>query len=392
MAKQPRSSSVSPARGTTRPLRRLAKAVHRRAVAVSEKLASRGLGAFVWRKKLDRDLARGALPSVVSARSERRRCLARRAEAERVMLTSAAASSRRASPPPLFPTEAETTKEEAAFLLGQSRRRAAIRFAAGRPVRVDFLVASLDGTSSCALAAFRGASMEELKALREEIVTQAELGKANAHFWEAATAICDAETVKSVTAGRGEGVLHSEVVADVESVVEGKSLDELDAMERTIAARVAAGEAEMVEHWQEVAQLIRVEKARKFLAQNYSTRDDDAPLSLDAETAGTERLLERRVDEDGSSEPLSPYNRAHYDRDHPPPRTVRGYRFVLHYPDLAAGGKALPRYTVEEDGGSGGETCIVRFRAGWPYEDVAFRVVNRDWERSRKAGFIQEHL
>ncbi|KAK3141825.1 hypothetical protein QOZ80_4BG0338760 [Eleusine coracana subsp. coracana] len=194
-------------------------------------------------------------------------------------------------------------------------------------------------------------------------------------------------------------------------------------MERTIVARIAAGETEMVENWQEVAQLIRVEKARKFLAQNYSTRDDDAPPSLDAETAGTERRLEHRVDEDGSSEPLSPvalpathhpspteeegwrkpkyvaravtgyewnkYNRAHYDRDHPPPKTVRGYRFVLHYPDLAAGGneKPPPQYTVEEDGGSGGETCVVRFRAGWPYEDVAFRVVNRDWERSRNAGF-----
>ena len=80
------------------------------------------------------------------------------------------------------------------------------------------------------------------------------------------------------------------------------------------------------------------------------------------------------------------YNRVHYDHDHPPPKVVRGYTFVLHYPELAAGTKPL-QCAVEEDGGGRGETCIVRFHAGWPYEDVAFRIVNREWERSRKAGF-----
>lgn len=418
---RPRRSSASPARGATaaRPSRRLAKAVHRRAVAVSEKLASRGLGAFVWRKKLDRDLSRGLVPGIVSARAERRRCLARRKEA------GAVKASRRASPPPLpLPAAscAEADAKEAAFLLEQSRRRAAIRFAENRPARVDVLVASLDGTRRRALVAFRGASADELKALREEIGAQAELDKANAPFWEAAKVVCDAEIiVKSEAAWRGERFLHCEVAADVESVVGGKSFEELDAMLQAIEARIAAGEDNIVEHWLEVAQLIRVEKARKLLAQNYSTCDDDdhapPPLSLDA-NMDTQREIDHRIaeadDEDGS-ELLCPvalpaaqegqhgwrkpkyvarvmtgyewnkYNRAHYDRDHPPPKAVRGYRFVLYYPDLAAGGSP-PQYTVEEDVGCG-QTCIVRFRAGWPYEDVAFRVVNRDWERSRKAGF-----
>jgi hypothetical protein len=59
---------------------------------------------------------------------------------------------------------------------------------------------------------------------------------------------------------------------------------------------------------------------------------------------------------------------------------------VLHYPELAAGAKPPP-CAVEEDGGGSGGTCIVRFHAGRPYEDVAFRIVNREWERSRKGGF-----
>ena len=33
------------------------------------------------------------------------------------------------------------------------------------------------------------------------------------------------------------------------------------------------------------------------------------------------------------------------------------------------------------------EFCILRFSAGPPYEDVAFKIVNREWEFGRKAGF-----
>jgi predicted SnoaL-like aldol condensation-catalyzing enzyme len=47
----------------------------------------------------------------------------------------------------------------------------------------------------------------------------------------------------------------------VKSVVQGKSLEELDAIQQAVAAQFAAGETKIVEHWQEVAQLIRVDKA-----------------------------------------------------------------------------------------------------------------------------------
>ncbi|CAN6235901.1 unnamed protein product [Urochloa humidicola] len=428
MGKPTRAASPAIARGVATPTRpssrALSKAVRRRAVAVSEKLVARGLGAFVWGKKLDRDLSRGVLPGIVSPRSERRRCLARRKEADGVRAASAAA--RRASPPPPPPAAAslaraaaEEEAKEAAFLLEQSRRRAGIRFAEGRPRRIDMLVESLAGARRCALAAFRGASELELKELGEEIGAQADLDTANGTFWEAAKVLCEAGISKAAAgaAGNSGGYLHSEVAADMMSVVEGKSLEELDAMQKTIAVRMAAGESKIGDQLQEVIGLILVEKARKFLAQNYSTSDgDDAPPSFDDRDTDARREREEEriavADEEGS-EPLRPvalpaaagtewrkpkyvarartgyewnkYNRVHYDHDHPPPKTVRGYTFVLHYPELAAGGKP-PQCAVEEDGGSG-DTCIVRFHAGWPYEDVAFRVVNREWERSRKAGF-----
>ena len=62
------------------------------------------------------------------------------------------------------------------------------------------------------------------------------------------------------------------------------------------------------------------------------------------------------------------YNQTHYDHDNPPPKIVQGYKFNIFYPDLVDKTKA-PSYTIEKDG-SNGETCIIRFHAGPPYEDI----------------------
>ncbi|KAM1097131.1 hypothetical protein ACFX19_014826 [Malus domestica] len=79
------------------------------------------------------------------------------------------------------------------------------------------------------------------------------------------------------------------------------------------------------------------------------------------------------------------YNQTHYDHDNPPPKIVQGYKFNIFYPDLVDKTKA-PHYTIEKDGNSS-ETCIIRFHAGPPYEDIAFRIVNKEWEYSHKKGF-----
>ncbi|KAI6117625.1 mid region of cactin-domain-containing protein [Pisolithus croceorrhizus] len=61
------------------------------------------------------------------------------------------------------------------------------------------------------------------------------------------------------------------------------------------------------------------------------------------------------------------YNQTHYDLDNPPPKVVQGYKFNIFYPDLIDKSKAPT--------------------AGPPYEDIAFRIVNREWEFSHKRGF-----
>lgn len=79
------------------------------------------------------------------------------------------------------------------------------------------------------------------------------------------------------------------------------------------------------------------------------------------------------------------YNQTHYDHDNPPPKTVQGYKFNLFYPDLIDKTNT-PQYFLEACADSD-DFCILRFHAGPPYEDVAFKIINREWNKSRKRGF-----
>lgn len=81
------------------------------------------------------------------------------------------------------------------------------------------------------------------------------------------------------------------------------------------------------------------------------------------------------------------YNKAHYDKDNPPPKLVSGYKFNIFYPDLIDPSKT-PTYSIDKDEESAdGSTCILRFSAGAPYEDVAFRIINKKWNTDPKGGF-----
>eukprot|EP00992_Anisonema_acinus_P008088 TRINITY_DN4162_c0_g1_i2.p1 TRINITY_DN4162_c0_g1~~TRINITY_DN4162_c0_g1_i2.p1 ORF type:complete len:150 (-),score=28.52 TRINITY_DN4162_c0_g1_i2:100-549(-) len=82
------------------------------------------------------------------------------------------------------------------------------------------------------------------------------------------------------------------------------------------------------------------------------------------------------------------YNSTHYDYDNPPPKVVLGYKFNLFYPDLLDPSRQEPTYFVEPtEKGWNDDVCIIRFSAGPPYEDIAFKVVNRKWENSIRRGY-----
>ncbi|XP_051894259.1 splicing factor Cactin [Pristis pectinata] len=79
------------------------------------------------------------------------------------------------------------------------------------------------------------------------------------------------------------------------------------------------------------------------------------------------------------------YNQTHYDFDNPPPKIVQGYKFNIFYPDLIDK-RATPQYFLEPCVDNK-DFAILRFHAGPPYEDIAFKIVNREWEYSHRHGF-----
>lgn len=82
------------------------------------------------------------------------------------------------------------------------------------------------------------------------------------------------------------------------------------------------------------------------------------------------------------------YNQTHYDSANPPPKVVQGYKFNVFYPDLIDKSQP-PEYELIPDplATEENETILVKFHAGPPYEDIAFRIVNREWELSHRRGF-----
>ncbi|XP_022703156.1 cactin-like [Varroa jacobsoni] len=79
------------------------------------------------------------------------------------------------------------------------------------------------------------------------------------------------------------------------------------------------------------------------------------------------------------------YNQTHYDIDNPPPKIVQGYKFNIFYPDLIDKNKTPQYFLIPCKDNT--DFSILRFHAGPPYEDIAFKVVNREWEYSYKKGF-----
>ncbi|XP_049851605.1 uncharacterized protein LOC126326507 [Schistocerca gregaria] len=78
------------------------------------------------------------------------------------------------------------------------------------------------------------------------------------------------------------------------------------------------------------------------------------------------------------------YNQIHYDTDNPPPKVVQGYKFTLFYTDLIDPTKP-PTYSIEKSDSP--DFVNLRFKAGPPYLDIAFRIVNKEWNVSHKYGF-----
>ena len=78
------------------------------------------------------------------------------------------------------------------------------------------------------------------------------------------------------------------------------------------------------------------------------------------------------------------YHQTHSDPDNPPPKVVQGYKFNVFYPHLIDRSRT-PQFFLRTSDIPG--TLILRFHAGPPYEDIAFRIQSKEWDLSEKRGF-----
>merc|ERR1719376_377686 len=85
------------------------------------------------------------------------------------------------------------------------------------------------------------------------------------------------------------------------------------------------------------------------------------------------------------------YNQTHYDVNNPPPKMVQGYKFNIFYADLIDK-TVTPSWALEPCGDSTDDnnTVQLRFTAGPPYQDIAFRILNREWDTHPNAHFVNK--
>lgn len=241
----------------------------------------------------------------------------------------------------------------------------------------------------------------------------------------------------------GEGGTHEVVSADINKMFQGQTRGALKVMETEIRGKIAPKydgigltDNHDTNYWKSVLtqlqvhlaketlteihedmlmrQLSKIETRKKELKEKGVTEpaastsaDADEGAAPDMQEGDAEEALAEDDEIDLSSKtfgwadkykPRKPryfnrvktgwdwnkYNQTHYDHDNPPPKVVQGYKFSIFYPDLIDKTKT-PQFFIEP--ADSPEFCIIRFHGGAPYEDIAFKILNKEWARTKKRGF-----
>ncbi len=77
-------------------------------------------------------------------------------------------------------------------------------------------------------------------------------------------------------------------------------------------------------------------------------------------------------------------NQAHYTVDNPPPREVFGYKFNIFYPNLLDTSK-VPSFKLVPT--ESPELIVITFTGGPPYEEISFKIVNKQWDMADRKNF-----
>ena len=135
---------------------------------------------------------------------------------------------------------------------------------------------------------------------------------------------------------------------------------------------------------QTAVMLLNMEKEKGFEDGESAFQCEELILAPSGWTDNIERKKPQYFNRVRTGYDWNKYNNAHYDRDNPPPRMIQGYRFTIFYPELADSTRT-PKYFLEAADDK--EYAIIRFHAGPPYEDVAFKILNKHWDRNPRSNF-----
>ena len=83
----------------------------------------------------------------------------------------------------------------------------------------------------------------------------------------------------------------------------------------------------------------------------------------------------------------SRYNKLHFDKEHPPEKTVKGYKILIQLPDLRDPSRHAPRYFLEPFPSDPRRYEVLRVSSGPPYADIAFQIVKKPWFKGKRSGF-----
>jgi hypothetical protein len=376
-------------------------------------------------------------------------------------------------------------RKEETFILEQTRQRSKIRLMDSREQPIDSIaknillveaarkaqeedshdkkdlnILELEGELRNPISIVQELNEDELRQLVKDAGDYLQLettnGGAFVSFWKSLLTVVTIELQK-LTSGTLSS-MHEAIARDVEDLLKGKSVKELDDLESDIEKSLREGRGGDVEYWELMKTEVKVQRAKadvqathvQLLKQQLSLLADIRALTKTAlrstaaaAGAGDSRdasgaagsgeagagvgeaegkipidMADREEKMETQDEVALPagtywwqdkyrprkpryfnrvktgwdrtkYNLSHYDHDNPPPKMIQGYKFTIFYPDLIDKQKT-PKYILEpcDEANGGSDFVIIRFHAGPPYEDVAFKVINKEWDTHRRSGFV----
>lgn len=362
-------------------------------------------------------------------------------------------------------------RKEEAFILEQTRQRSKIRLMDHREEPIDMIaknillveaarkaqqtdkadakdlnILELEGELRNPITILQTLNIDQLRKLVKdtEDYLNLEISRGGAYqtFWRSFLAVVSIE-LQRMTSDAPSSV-HEAIARDVEDLLKGKSVKELDDLESDIEKSLREGRGGDVEYWELMRSEVKVQRAKaEVQATHVQLLKDQLALLADIREKAcisvrtappTKPSAENSAEPDREMIPIdmgdredkmevedevlipsgtywwqdkyrprkpryfnrvksgwdrTKYNLSHYDHDNPPPKMIQGYKFTLFYPDLIDKEKT-PKYILEpcDEANGGKDFVIIRFHAGPPYEDVAFKIINKEWDINRRSGFL----